>query len=318
MKRTLLSEPQLVALLRCINDELLSQLNPQELAQEHARLIQEEHELQRLCQIGKSISSSEMEERSSGSTSWRVARGEASISSDQLSLAEFQSEYPNVFVLGPETVNQLSIQGQTHFKENALCLTEAQPDQRGSVWWRCKLDLTSSFDVCFQFRIHCAGADGFAFVIQNSSGNALGDGGCGLGYAGITQCVAVEFDTYENEDSTNDPSDNHISVQTAFHSPISSHHRCSLGCTSSIPRLNTGQTHAVIIRYCNVNTCPTLKIFVDNADVCGRMLIIDQNNYLRINRKAKSLRFHRLVNMLWRECLDWFYRRNWWSKPRTR
>ena len=40
------------------------------------------------------------------------------------------------------------------------------------------------------------GGDGFAFVVQNYSPKALGSGGGGLGYSGISNAVVVEFDTW--------------------------------------------------------------------------------------------------------------------------
>ena len=66
------------------------------------------------------------------------------------------------------------------------------------------------------------GADGFTFVIQNSDSSLFGGGGSsalgstggGLGYAGIPNSLAVEFDTWFNP-VLGDPNGNHISVHTA-------------------------------------------------------------------------------------------------------
>ena len=64
------------------------------------------------------------------------------------------------------------------------------------------------------------GGDGFAFVIQAQGSSALGGGGGFLGYDGITNCVAVEFDTWRNgggvapQNDLNDPDSNHIGITT--------------------------------------------------------------------------------------------------------
>lgn len=57
------------------------------------------------------------------------------------------------------------------------------------------------------------GADGFAFVLQHTAIDALGNSGSGLGYEGIFNALAVELDTYHNYDQM-DYYENHISVQT--------------------------------------------------------------------------------------------------------
>ena len=54
-----------------------------------------------------------------------------------------------------------------------------------------------------------AGGDGFTFCIQPNSNTAIGDTGEGLGYGGIGNSIAVEFDTFQNGF---DPNDNHIAV----------------------------------------------------------------------------------------------------------
>jgi hypothetical protein len=52
--------------------------------------------------------------------------------------------------------------------------------------------------------------------------------------------IAIEFDTYESGDTCNDPNGNHISIHTEGTAPNTSHHRASLGYTTTIPVLNQG------------------------------------------------------------------------------
>jgi hypothetical protein len=58
------------------------------------------------------------------------------------------------------------------------------------------------------------GGDGFAFLLQASGLDAVGGGAHGLGYAGIRNGLAIEFDTYPNYELS-DVANDHISVQGA-------------------------------------------------------------------------------------------------------
>ena len=82
-------------------------------------------------------------------------------------------------------------------------LTDAVGGQFGAVWNQTRLDLTRDFDISSQVYLgnNNAGADGIAFVLQPLSTNQGSSGG-GLGYAGISPSLAVEFDTYTNTEPT--------------------------------------------------------------------------------------------------------------------
>ncbi len=94
------------------------------------------------------------------------------------------------------------------------------------------IDGNTSFTTNFQFQITGGegvnGGDGITFMIQNDSVNALGNAGDNIGYGGISNSVAVEFDTINNGGIFNDPNNNHIglnlngspsSLQTAVVTP---------------------------------------------------------------------------------------------------
>jgi len=101
----------------------------------------------------------------------------------------------------------------------AIKLADATND-RGSVFTSSKLNVTG-FSTVFEFRIsnpgggldgqNEQGADGLAFVIQRAAGNALGDAGEGLGYLGVANSIAVEFDTWYNSNRA-DPDSNHYGL----------------------------------------------------------------------------------------------------------
>lgn len=103
----------------------------------------------------------------------------------------------------------------------AIQLAASNNDRRGSFFTTDQYGI-SSFSAVFDFRITspggfsdgtAAGADGITFVVQRTANNALGSFGSGIGYGGIGNSVAVEFDTFRNT-NLNDPSSNHIGINT--------------------------------------------------------------------------------------------------------
>lgn len=96
-------------------------------------------------------------------------------------------------------------------------LAEISSFSSGSVFSSAQIN-AAEFNTRFQFRIENGGgitddsseggADGLAFIIQNVS-NSLGASGAGIGYQGVTDSVAVEFDTFDN---SFDPDTNHVGI----------------------------------------------------------------------------------------------------------
>ena len=78
----------------------------------------------------------------------------------------------------------------------------------------------------------------------------MGKDGGEKGYGGITKCISIEFDTYENYSQSEDPNGNHISVQSRGMQPNSSHHRFSFGCATELPsKINDGNIHSIFIAF---------------------------------------------------------------------
>src|SRR6056297_587412 len=110
----------------------------------------------------------------------------------------------------------LQLNGNARQSGNNLELTPATNDQAGSAFFETPITLAGdgSFRTAFSFELagSSAGADGLTFTIQNDARGttAIGGSGGALGYDGIRNSVAVEFDTYRN--SGWDVNDNHVSI----------------------------------------------------------------------------------------------------------
>jgi hypothetical protein len=145
----------------------------------------------------------------------------------------------------------LTLVGDASQTGSYLRLTENQYFQSSAAWFADKQSVADEFTVSFDWRFSRdnprASSDGIAFVIQNASGITLGDSGHGIGYGGIANSLAVEFDTYRNvasefEGQLDDPNDNHLSVQSRGgwwqNNPDPAY---SLGSATAIPFLSDGE-----------------------------------------------------------------------------
>jgi len=140
--------------------------------------------------------------------------------------------------------NQHSPHLVTYQGNSVLRLTDGGSNnpEASTVYFNLNQNLTSGFTTWFEFQTHnpTSGTnqgDGVAFIIQNSNATdgsqgasgagltALGAGGAqnqagAMGYSGINNSLAVEFDINENDW---DPNSNHIAVQSCggnYNSPV--------------------------------------------------------------------------------------------------
>jgi glucose/arabinose dehydrogenase len=101
---------------------------------------------------------------------------------------------------------------------DTLQLIPDATNQSGSSFYNTaiQVDGSTSFSTQFQFRMGgingTNGSDGFAFVLQNAdpSAGSLGVLGGSVGYGGISNSLAIKFDTYKNEGL--DLNDNSIGI----------------------------------------------------------------------------------------------------------
>ena len=85
-------------------------------------------------------------------------------------------------------------------------LTPADYYKGGAIWYKRRIDLSSDFEINASINLgdlDQTGADGISFLLQPLS-NTLGGFGGGLGYMNVVPSLAVEFDTWQNDDPTYD------------------------------------------------------------------------------------------------------------------
>ncbi|CAO3591406.1 unnamed protein product [Absidia cylindrospora] len=254
----------------------------------------EQDELQKASLLPPALKDDDMLGRQSGSMAWRMLRGEqgkglsCSIANANIEAPEFNDtekqlvfEHPttdHMQLLGSAKIMEQQIQllsPESPSSSSVWRLTTAGSSQCGGIFRQESMDMIVDKGMETEFAIRLTnnqggpafgGADGMAFVIQagDSNGAQLGEGGCELGYGGIKNSLAVEFDTYDSSDRCADPSSNHISVHARL-PPYgnSAHHDFSLKHTSVIPALNSGDWIHCRIRY--LATTQTLEVALKEA-----------------------------------------------------
>jgi hypothetical protein len=156
-------------------------------------------------------------------------------------------------------LDEFVIVGSATWQRGAVRLVADAPSQTGACWFNDQLNVDRAFRMQFQFCIDSIMAEGFAVVFQNHSYKCVGDGGSGIGFAGIPNSIAFEFDISQSPD-LQEQNGNHVSIQTCWVHPNSAHNRSSIA--SGIPsfQLSDSRTHNAMIEY----NFGTLKVFVDD------------------------------------------------------
>jgi hypothetical protein len=93
-----------------------------------------------------------------------------------------------------------TLNGGGGITNEVLTITDGGSSQARSAFLSAPMPI-DGFEAAFTYRdVSAGGADGLAFVVQNykDGASSLGAGGSGLGYSGITESVALEFNIYEN------------------------------------------------------------------------------------------------------------------------
>lgn len=131
------------------------------------------------------------------------------------------------------------------FNQNKLLLNLDKEFQAGGVWTKDKVNVENfeSFVIIRQAKGNNnllidgspEGADGFAFVFQNEGNNVIGETAAGIGYKGIKNSLAIEFDCFNNAgdfDEVADPNGSHIAIFSNKNLPNSNNHNSSANILS--------------------------------------------------------------------------------------
>ncbi len=168
-----------------------------------------------------------------------------------------------------------------------LQVTPGVISNRGAVWTTDAQSVASGFSTLFEFEFLTSpsgggggSSDGLAFVIQNSSLEAIGDHASAMGYGGfatspdngIDHSVAIELDDFFNS-NWGDPDGNHVSVHTLGVDPNSQDEvLASIGTSSAIPQFGQGTgVHTVQINY----ESGELSVFVDDLLTPALVVTVD-------------------------------------------
>lgn len=148
---------------------------------------------------------------------------------------------------------------------NCIILTPDQTSQSGSAWYNYKVNLNASYEIQFDLYLgdDDGGADGVFFAFQGLCSNTGGTGG-GIGFAGITPAIGVEFDTWYNGESwANDPisGSDHLAIMK---NGIVDHSSASnLAGPNEVSNIEDNTWHPVTIKW--TKTTNTLDVYFDGA-----------------------------------------------------
>ncbi|MEN9829204.1 MAG: hypothetical protein RJA11_1820, partial [Bacteroidota bacterium] len=179
--------------------------------------------------------------------------------------------------------------GKAKLFNKRIRLTDATFNQGGGIWLKEKRNVAQDFSIQIGFQITQpgnSGADGIAFVIQNQKSDAIGIYGGGIGYAGIPNSLAIEFDTYPNSEYR-DPNDNHIGIQTRGKNANSADHAITLGTSRNIPQLEDGTVHIMRIDYVN----NIMKVYLDEFNTPKITAYVNIDSLLELDNGKAWLGF---------------------------
>jgi len=229
-------------------------------------------------------------------------------------------------------ISNLIFVKDTRLTDSTITLTPADYWKGGAIWHSDKIPVKKGFTTDFSFRFsegedsfteeEYPGADGISFVIQNQSNDVIGTLGGGGGYKKISNSLAVEFDTYYNNDDDsehedfNDPNENHIAVfcngteaNTCDHSS-----KAHLASTAIMPIVPDGRIYYSRIEYDYKQK--ELKIYLDTtaeiinppvlviSDIdLSQMLDLDSEEYAWVGfTSATGNAFERHELLSWNFC----------------
>ena len=143
--------------------------------------------------------------------------------------------------------------------DDVLRLADDNHNSLGGVWYGQRQLTSVAFETTFDYQLS-GGSDGFAFVIQNDSDGttALEGPASDIGYEGLTNCLAVEFDSWYDG---NEPTDQ-MCIQSNGTEPNSADY--DEATQGAVPYNTDEEPHDVKITYTAATA--TFALFVDDMD----------------------------------------------------
>ena len=194
-------------------------------------------------------------------------------------------EYPNF-----TGVDDIILAGNTGKVDDYIRLTYAKQSVIGGIWHEKPVLVGNGFITEFSFRMSSGdnvntddgslpGADGLAFVIQNNENIDTGMYGGGIGYHGIDNALAVEFDLFMNNSKQiidfKDPNGNHAAIQKKYGDKLSALHNSNntIEINEDISELKSdGTIYYVKIEY---NIEPNvMSVYLDETGVLDDPVIV--------------------------------------------
>lgn len=160
---------------------------------------------------------------------------------------------------------QFNLSG-TAFASAANCwqLTSAINNQVGSAYGINTINLTNNFDAKYFVNLGTSdgGADGMVFLFKSAAIPAFGTGGGGIGFEGLTNCLGVEIDTYQNG-NYGDPAADHLAVisQGVTNHSAGTNLAGPVSATATSSNIEDGVNHIFRVNW-NATT-QTLKVYFD-------------------------------------------------------
>lgn len=143
-------------------------------------------------------------------------------------------------------------------------------EAEAAAWFAEPVAVSTGWEVRITFQVSGSGAapQGFAFVIQGDSDAAIGSAGMGVGFAGISQSLAVLIAMTSNP-ALDQPAAPFISAQSAGTGLNSASSQNSLGTSraGAVGKLTDGNQHNLIITYTppEGTSGGVLEVYLDGA-----------------------------------------------------
>ena len=148
--------------------------------------------------------------------------------------------------------------------DSCWALTPAQLNRVGSIWNENKIDLNESFQVLMQLNfgnLDANGADGIVFGFQPVS-TSIGSVGEGIGFAGVSPALGIEFDTWQNFNLSDPPYDHIAIIKNGNLSHTSGNTLAGpVQAKAQNPNIEDGQFHQLRINWDAAAT--TIEIWFD-------------------------------------------------------